>query len=179
MFKRYISALQILSISAMVVLMPTTLHAQEGGETKDPATQEQTKQKAEEKSEQTPPSSDNTVASKTPKIAPPADFLQQQQDDINHYIEPSIINSMLIGMKEHITLLELNKTSTAKGVIILLPDWQQSATRSNAINFLRKQLPEQGWTTMTIQPPNKPENYPSYAPTPEKRIENNQKTLTD
>lgn len=116
---------------------------------------------------------------KSATLAPPIKFLQQQHDDIKHYLEPDIINSILVGMKEHVLLISLNKTGIAKGVVILLPDWQQGATSSKALNHLRLQFPKQGWTTIAIQPPAKPDNYPSIAIDHDKQIEFNQKALTD
>lgn len=46
---------------------------------------------------------------------------------------------------------------------ILLPDWQQGAVNPKALNFLRKALPKQGWSTISIQSTNKPSNFPSRA----------------
>ncbi|GHE92166.1 DUF3530 family protein [Thalassotalea profundi] len=130
--------------------------------------------------ESTAPQEQVIPAINNPKnIQAPINFLQQQQEDIKHYLEPDIVKPMLVGMKEEITLLEVNKTGLAKGVMILLPDWQQNATGSSALNFLRQQLPKRGWTTITIQPPAKPADYPSTALNREKRIENNQKTLIE
>ncbi|XQW84474.1 DUF3530 family protein [Thalassotalea piscium] len=130
-------------------------------------------------SSETPADESSSLADKKSTIVKPIDFLQQQQEDIKHYLEPDTIKPILVGMKEHITLLNLNKTGVAKGVMILLPDWQQNATGSNSINFLRKQLPKKGWTTITIQPLTKPDNYPSQAIEREKKIEDNKKALID
>lgn len=150
----------------------------ENSDTKKTTPQKPVEQSSEKIAEQKTGQA-QTIINKPAEIAEPISFLQQQQQDIKHYLEPDIIKPLLVGMKEHVTLLEVNKTGIAKGVMILLPDWQKNATGSNALNFLRQQLPKQGWTTMTIQPPAKPDNYPSNASERDKRIENNQKALTD
>lgn len=189
--------MKLLLIFTTVFILCFAASAQQENEKSAPITQEPEK-KAEDANSTEPQASSEqpsekpteTVVDKTAEqtqapiekplvIAEPISFLQQQQEDIKHYLEPDIIKPMLVGMKEHVTLVEVNKTGIAKGVMILLPDWQQNATGSNALNFLRLELPQQGWTTITIQPPAKPENYPSHANERDKRIEENQKALTD
>ncbi len=60
-----------------------------------------------------------------------------------------------------------------------MPDWQQGATNPKAINFLSKSLPEHGWTTIAIQPDNKPDNYPSQAIVLSEQEEENKKTIEE
>ena len=64
-----------------------------------------------------------------------------------------------------------------KGVMILLPDWQQSAVSPNAIKQIRNNMPDQGWTILTLHPPHQPDQYPSQALTKEERIEENSNSL--
>lgn len=186
-------SINILLVFSSVFMLCFAALAQQENENSAAVSQEQTSensdsnktepQKTIEQSSQ--PLTDNgteqtqALINKPAEIVEPISFLQQQQEDIKHYLEPDIIKPMLVGMKEHVALIEVNKTGIAKGVMILLPDWQKNATGSNALNFLRQQLPQLGWTTITIQPPAKPDNYPSNANERDKRIENNQKALTD
>ncbi|WP_448565621.1 DUF3530 family protein [Thalassotalea ganghwensis] len=112
-------------------------------------------------------------------INAPIDTLLQHQSDLKHYLPNKNIKAMQLGMQEHLVLIEENKTSQSKGVMILLPNWHKNAAGSNAINHLRNSLPEQGWTTLTIQPPSKPDGYPSKALDNKQRQEENQKILTE
>jgi hypothetical protein len=73
--------------------------------------------------------------------------------------------------------VETSTTQNNKGVAILLPEWQQNAINPKAINFLRKGLPDKGWTTISVQAPNMPDNYPSHALKLSERTEENNKIL--
>jgi len=97
------------------------------------------------------------------KIRQPVVIGKQQADDIEHFLPKAQIKKLLAGPNDFITLTKTSTTSNSKGVIILLPHWTQPATSSRAINFLRNTLPDHGWTTISIQPPTKPINYPSIA----------------
>ena len=72
-----------------------------------------------------------------------------------------------------------NTSSNQKGVMILLPDWEMTATSSNALNYLQKILPSQGWTTITIQPPGRPIGYPSSILNLTQQVEENNKLLEE
>jgi len=110
-------------------------------------------------------------------IAPITKF-SQQKEDLSHYLPTKVIKPILAGPNDYTTLVQTNTTGNNKGVVILLPDWQQNATNPKAINFLRQALPDKGWTTITVQAPNMPNNYPSHALKLTERIEKNEKTLT-
>ncbi len=105
----------------------------------------------------------NEVKDQTIPVPPPISLTLQHQEDIKHYLTPNKIKPLLAGTEEYITLVTENTSVNNKGVAILLPDWQQGATNPKAINYLRKQLPIHGWTTISIQPMSKPNNYPSNA----------------
>lgn len=110
----------------------------------------------------------------TPPVPLPAPLTQQYKADLSHYLSAEQVKPLLAGPDDYITLITENASVNSRGVAILLPDWQQSATNPKAINFLRKQLPLQGWTTITVQPASMPENYPSKAlKVSEQRQENN------
>ena len=111
---------------------------------------------------------DSTESEKTekPKVipTPPAvPLIQQYKNDLKHYLPAHNVKPLLAGPDDYITLIKENSSAHNKGVAILLPDWQQGATNPKAINFLRKNLPLYGWTTISIQPTSKPESYPSNA----------------
>jgi uncharacterized protein DUF3530 len=133
---------------------------------------EKTTSKVPNKSEK-----NETAPSASIKINLPIDQQTQYQNDLKHYLNASKIKPMLSGSEDFIILLSEETTGNPKGVAILLPDWQQIATSPKAINFLRTRLPEKGWTTITIQSPMKPENYPSLKNNDIERAEENQKTL--
>jgi len=109
-------------------------------------------------------------------ITAPVSLQSLQKDDINHYIDEKYIVPLLAGPDDFITLIHPNMAPNNKGVAILLPDWHQSATTPKSINFLRQSLPEQGWTTITILPPSKPDNFPSRALKKSQRTEEDKKT---
>lgn len=111
-------------------------------------------------------------------INAPTDAFKQQQQDIKHYLKGDGIEAMLVGTDEFITLTDQHNTAINKGVMILIPDWQQSAASPNAINQLRNNMPDQGWTILTLHPPHQPNNYPSKALTAEDRLKENNESLT-
>lgn len=93
----------------------------------------------------------------------PVSVEQQHKEDLTHYLPTNRITPILAGPDDYITLVDENTSVNNKGVAILLPDWQQGAVNPKAINFLRKEMSKQGWTTISIQPANKPNNFPSKA----------------
>jgi len=117
------------------------------------------------------------ASKKRPEIFAPIDALTQKEQDLTHYLSAEKVTPMLAGAEDFITLINENIASNQKGVMILLPDWQMSATSSNALNFLREVMPKQGWTTITIQPPAKPIGYPSRALDLSKKVEENNQLL--
>ncbi len=141
-------------------------------------------QKVEEQTVQTPQpttqkNTDNTTKppkTKTP-ISTPISIDSLYKKDLQHYLTKSQLQQLLVGSDEIITLINEQTTANAKGVAILLPNWQQMATSPQAINYLREKLPQQGWTTITIQPPVKPNNYPSIKLNATEQKEENSKAL--
>ena len=96
-------------------------------------------------------------------IPVPVSVEQQHKEDLTHYLPTNRITPILAGPDDYITLVDENTSVNNKGVAILLPDWQQGAVNPKAINYLRKEMPKQGWTTISVQPANKPNNFPSKA----------------
>jgi hypothetical protein len=119
------------------------------------------------------------VIIKRPEISAPIDSLLQKEQDLTHYLPADKVTPMLAGAEDFITIINENTASNQKGVMILLPDWEMSATSSNALNYLQKTLPKQGWTTIAIQPPAKPVGYPSSAFKLSQQLEENNKLLVE
>lgn len=145
-------------------------------------------QKVEEQAAQTPQpttqkNTDSTTKppnTKTPitkSITTPISINSLYKKDLQHYLAKNQLQQLLVGSDEIITLINEQTTANAKGVAILLPNWQQIATSPQAINYLREKLPQQGWTTITIQPPAKPDNYPSRKLNTTEQKEENNKAL--
>jgi ATP-dependent Lon protease len=138
--------------------------------------QEKSTEEEESDSSETPPAS-VTFNRADIKISDPVNKFSQQKADLQHYLNAEQIKPLLVGTEEYLTVIETNTTANSKGVMILVPDWQQSATSSKALNYLSKQLPLQGWTTITVHPPSKPDNYPSMALKQDVQREENSKTI--
>jgi hypothetical protein len=141
---------------------------QEETEKKEPA-----KEKAEDKSAEPK----KATITKRPEIFAPVDAKLQTEQDLTHYLSTEKITPMLAGAEDFITIINENTSSNQKGVMILLPDWEMTATSSNALNYLQEMLPSQGWTTIAIQPPSRPIGYPSRALKLSLQVEENTKLL--
>jgi hypothetical protein len=109
----------------------------------------------------------------------PVSVTQQHKEDLTHYFPTNRVTPILAGADDYLTLIEENTSVNNKGVAILLPDWQQGAANPKALNFLRKALPKQGWTTISIQPTNKPSNFPSKALKVTEQQETNKTVIDD
>lgn len=96
-------------------------------------------------------------------INPPVNAFTQQQQDIEHYLTEEQVSPILVGSDKYLIAINKHTTPVNKGVMVLIPDWQQSIATPNALNQLRTDIPKYGWTTITLHPPHKPENYPSQA----------------
>jgi hypothetical protein len=136
----------------------------------------QEEKETSKKEETTAPTSITIERSKI-NIAAPTSLETINKNDIKHYVDNEKIKPLLAGTADFLTLINNEITSNSKGVVILLPDWQQLATTPKNMNFLRDILPKQGWTTITVLPPNKPTLYPSHALTKEDQQKENQQTL--
>ncbi|ASP46396.1 DUF3530 family protein [Cognaticolwellia beringensis] len=111
-------------------------------------------------------------------INPPVNSFEQQQQDIKHYLSQEKISSIVVDSENYLTAVNAHTTAINKGTLLLIPDWQQSIATPNALNQLRKNMPQHGWTTITLHPPSKPENYPSQALMVQERSTEDIETLT-
>jgi len=124
---------------------------------------------------------DNTQksADKSPALKKPIELTKQYKEDLKHYLTGEQVKPLLAGPDDYLTLVKKYTSANSKGVAILLPEWQQGATNPKAVNFLRNALPAKGWSTIAIQPSNKPDNYPSTAITVVEQKKENLLTLKD
>jgi len=146
-------------------------------EEEETKTEQKVDEEKSEKKETTTKTSVKKQRSEIDIVAPVEKF-SQQKEDLDHYLPKNVIKPILAGPDGYTTLVKTNTTKNNKGVVILLPDWQQNATNPKAINFLRKALPDKGWTTISVQAPNMPNDYPSRALKLSEQIEENNKVLT-
>jgi len=137
------------------------------------------KEPVKEEVEDKPAETTKAIIIKRPDIFAPVDALKQKEQDLSHYLTSDKVIPMLAGAKEFITIINENTASNQKGVMILLPDWEMTATSSNALNYLQQILPSQGWSTIAIQPPGRPIGYPSSALNLTQQVEENQKLLEE
>ncbi|KGJ94258.1 DUF3530 family protein [Colwellia psychrerythraea] len=134
---------------------------------------------AEEKKPESATENKPKVVNKTTAIKKPIELTKQHKEDLKHYLATEQVQPLLAGPDDYLTLVKRYTSANSKGVVILLPEWQQGATNPKAINYLRNELPAKGWSTIAIQPSNKPEGYPSSAITVEQQKEENQLTLKE
>lgn len=177
-----------LIFSSIILILSLSLTANIALAVQQENTENKTSEKTNDK-EQTEtadnetPAESSKVIKKTPRseidIAPPIDTLANKKEDLKHYLPSEIIQPLLVGPNDHTTLISTNNAVNNKGVMILLPDWQQTAASPKALNALRNHFPDQGWTTISVLPPNKPTNYPSLAIDITARTEENTKVLND
>ncbi|KGJ92319.1 DUF3530 family protein [Colwellia psychrerythraea] len=112
-------------------------------------------------------------------IKKPITLTKQHKEDLEHYLAGDQVKPLLAGPDEYLTLVKKYTSTNSKGVVILIPEWQQGATNPKAINYLRNALPAEGWSTIAIQPSSKPENYPSTAITVSEQKKENQLILNE
>lgn len=110
-------------------------------------------------------------------LVPPADYFSQQQDDIKHYLNQ--VTETLVGTQSHALLEQKSNMPINKGTVLLLPDWHDFIAPAQHLAYLAKTLPDMGYTTISIQPPAMPENYPSTAIAKEERATQNKALLDD
>ena len=143
---------------------------QNSQQTVSTAADEQTKES------QTP---ENQAASQDQMMSPevPDYFFEQHSKDIAHYLME--VSSVLVGIESFALLEKKSVTPVNKGIVLLLPDWHDFLSPSQHIAHLAQSLPALGYSTISIQPLAKPQNYPSIALTEVEQAEQNQKIIDD
>ncbi|WP_199611096.1 DUF3530 family protein [Flocculibacter collagenilyticus] len=71
-------------------------------------------------------------------------------NDIQHYLRGDEIKQMVAADDTFLVLLRENMTGQSKGVMIFIPDWSEPATSAKGINYLRKEMNDYGWVTMSM-----------------------------
>jgi hypothetical protein len=123
------------------------------------------------------PHSTKTISAQ-PTFIEPISQLTQHKQDIQHYQIAVEVRPLLVGTDEYITIIKKQTSINNKGVMILLPDWQQGINDPKAVNYLLNTLPALGWNTIAIQPDNKPTNFPSMALTTDDQTKENKLNIT-
>ena len=141
------------------------------------AEQDANKSDAKEAPKTVPKTVPKTLKENT--VKPPIALTKQYKEDLQHYLTSEQVKPLLAGPDDYLTLVQKYTSANSKGVAILLPEWQQGATNPKAINFLRNTLPSQGWSTIAIQPNNKPKGFPSFALTVSEQKKENALILTE
>lgn len=139
--------------------------------------QEEKKDTAPETTQDEKQSSGDSAAQKRAQIikAPTNSFVQKNED-LQHYLPKT--EELLVGTESYTMLWEESRTANSRGVIIIIPDWQQPATSPKTTDFLHRTFPDYGWSSLVIQPPNMPLNYPSIESNNTEQTEQN-KTVID
>ncbi len=178
--------LRIILVISWLCLSTTTLFAQQEQQNEtaneQTANEEATKvdpltQQSEDKTTEPTTTQDSSSANR-PEIVAPVDELEQQKSDLSHYLTTEQLTDILVQTQSFKITTATHETPQNKGTMILLPDWQQALTNPHAINYLRKQLPAIGWTTIAVTPPNAPQNFPSVAIDAQQRTTDNTEVLT-
>jgi len=178
--------LRIILVISWLCLSTTTLFAQQEQQN-EPATEQTANEEAtkvdpltQQSEEQTtePATTQDSSSHNRPEILAPIDELEQHKSDLDHYMESEELSDILVQAQSFKITTATHETPQNKGTIILLPDWQQALTNPHAINFLRKQLPDMGWTTIAVTPRNAPQNFPSVAIEEQQRATDNTESLT-
>lgn len=169
-----LTSLKLTMLLLLLAWTNVTALAQEKGEQTAAESASKAKLKTEPTSDPIP-----EKTAQTPLIPSPVPLIEQFKEDLSHYLPAEQVKPLLAGPDDYITLITENTSVNNRGVAILLPDWQQSATNPKAINFLRNNLPLQGWTTITIQPASMPDNYPSKSIKISEQQQENTKSIDD
>ena len=148
-----------------------------------PVLAEQDKEQTKELEAENKSSDETTVSTQTEQAqveeSVPIALIEQYKKDLQHYLDSEKVKPLLAGSASYLTLINPHTSPVGQGVAILLPDWEQGATNPKAINFLRQKLPSEGWTTIAVQPSDKPEGYPSNALLVEEQLKENKELIDE
>ncbi|ALS34166.1 hypothetical protein PTRA_a3161 [Pseudoalteromonas translucida KMM 520] len=85
-------------------------------------------------------------------IAPPS-YASIENNDIQHLLPNDEIKPILAGDTEFLTLYSEYMSADFRGTVLLIPDWQSSATNNAGMSFLRKELNNLGYITYAMTVP--------------------------
>ena len=69
------------------------------------------------------------MANKQSNIRPPVSLIEQFTQDIERSLDSSLVNPMLAGTEDFLTILQPDNHSTDRGIAILLPEMEPSSNR--------------------------------------------------
>lgn len=143
--------------------------------------EQQTDNKEQQNNEKTTTvDSENKEAASQPSslaVEPPISQIKVYESDLTHYLSESSIQNLMVGPDVHMAIVTPHAAANQKGVMVLLPEWQQPAISPQALHHLQKTLPEQGWVVINLQPLAKPTTFPSTAIEPATQAEQNTQAL--
>ncbi|MGB0937465.1 MAG: DUF3530 family protein [Colwellia sp.] len=106
------------------------------------------------------------------------DKFQQHQGDIGHFLHKDQVDTLLAGPDSYLMLINENTHVVNKGIMVIIPDWEQAVIHPKAPRFLQNIFPQNGWTTIAVYPPAKPLNYPSITLDKVKQAQENDSMLS-
>ncbi|MGX1112567.1 hypothetical protein ACSSVW_001973 [Pseudoalteromonas sp. MBR-15] len=74
-------------------------------------------------------------------------------NDIQRFLPSDEMRTLLAGDDEFISLYRQSMAPTQRGIVLIIPDWQDVPTNNAGINFLRKQLNDIGYATLAMTMP--------------------------
>ena len=74
-------------------------------------------------------------------------------NDIQRFLPSDEVRPLLAGEDEFISLYRQSMAPTQRGIVLIIPDWQDVPTNNAGINFLRKQLNDIGYATLAMTMP--------------------------
>ena len=74
-------------------------------------------------------------------------------NDIQRFLPSDEVRTLLAGDDEFISLYRQSMAPTQRGIVLIIPDWQDVPTNNAGINFLRKQLNDIGYATLAMTMP--------------------------
>ncbi|ATC93672.1 DUF3530 family protein [Pseudoalteromonas tunicata] len=95
----------------------------------------------------------NLFAAQALEIKAPDSLESIFQQDQFHYYRGDEIKMVLAGETEFATLFRDRTSAMAKGIVILMPDWQLPANNYYGLDSLRKTLNQYGWVSYAMNIP--------------------------
>ncbi|MFT4924379.1 MAG: hypothetical protein ACI8WB_000457 [Phenylobacterium sp.] len=104
----------------------------------------------------TPPPSQS--AQPKPKAVAPKPYEYNLKNDINRFFQPDELKQLQGGDSDFYVLFRDDMTGRPKGVALLIPDWGMSTANNRGLEYLRTQLGDYGWVTLSMTVPNSKES---------------------
>lgn len=88
-----------------------------------------------------------------PEAVAPKSREDNLKSDIDHFLQPDELKTLLAGDNEVYALYRDDMTGRPKGVALLIPDWGLNTTNSRGMEYLRTELGDYGWVTLAMTVP--------------------------